>query len=909
MSIKFNVIAKIILIGSLCLCLTVGLVGAGLYTYYLKQIEPHLPVVDGLQDIQLQEPLRVYSAQGSLIAEYGEKRRIPISIDRTPQVLKNAFLAAEDDRYWVHPGVDYQGIARAAWVLLTTGERAQGGSTITMQVARNFFLSREKTYLRKINEIFLALRIEEKLTKNQILELYLNKIYLGQRAYGVAAAAKTYYGKPVSELSLAEIAMVAGLPKAPSRYNPIVNPERAQLRRNYVLRRMHQLDMITQADYETAVADPLTADRYDFSISLEAPYVAEMARDMAVEKYGTEVYSNGMKIYTTIDDTRQRAANAALRKGINAYERRRGYRGHAGSLQVALKDQLPQLQSYAEASLAQSEAVLDDDVSAVLRQTFTQQGRVAGLTPAVVIAVEDQSATVYTADGQVKVIDWQGLQWASPYLRLDAKGAAPDTASDVVSPLDVIWVEQNAEQIRLAQLPEVEGALVSLDPRNGNLQALVGGYDYYQSKFNRVTQAQRQPGSGFKPFVYSAALDHGYTTASIINDAPVVFDDPALEGQWRPKNYSGKFYGPTRLREALVQSRNLASIRLLIGIGRRTAQRHARRFGFDEAALPYDLSLVLGSGVATPLQMASAYAVFANGGYAVKPRFIDRIVDGQDYVIYIEPEQFVCQDCEVTETQYQLVSYTPQTPQSSMNKIEAYPPVPADRVITVSASDDTSKTPAEADVSDHSGNTLQALLQPETSPQDATQTMNRNLVIESQPRQAVVRVRSEAPRVLDARNAYLMNSLLRNVITQGTGRRALTLGRADLAGKTGTTNDQHDAWFNGFNNDLVTTVWLGFDNNSPLGAREAASKSALPVWIDYMRVALEDQPEHSLPQPAGLVSVRIDSQTGLLADPLSSNSLFELFKAETVPTEAALPAINTDSNYSIEADGGDVGLF
>ncbi|MCG8378850.1 MAG: transglycosylase domain-containing protein, partial [Proteobacteria bacterium] len=576
--------------------LVLGIITIVIVSWYIL---PGLPDIETLKDVKMQVPLRVYSSDLSLIAEFGEKRRTPIEIDNVPKQMVEAFLAAEDDRFYIHPGVDWQGIARAAYSLIKTGSKKQGGSTITMQVARNFFLSREKTYLRKLNEIFLALKIERELGKDDILELYLNKIYLGQRAYGVAAAAQVYYGTDINSLSLPQIAMIAGLPKAPSTTNPISNPERALIRREYVLQRMLTLAYISEEEYQAANSSPITASLHTASIDIEAPYIAEMVRSELIEQQGDIAYSSGLVVTTTILDRNQNAANQALRNALLAYDKRHGYRG-------------PESQIDYDFSLEEKDL-------AVLLESFPV---LASLYPALVTGVDEKSISAYiTGIGQVEV-SWEGLKWARKYISENRRGAQPKTASEILNIGDVIRLLETKEGgWTLSQIPEVEGALVSLNPNNGATFALVGGFDFYRNKFNRVTQARRQPGSGFKPFIYSAGIAAGKTAASIINDAPIVFEDPGIEDEWRPENYSKKSYGPTRLREALTHSRNLVSIRLLHELGVSFALEHIQKFGFNIEQLPQNLSLSLGSAELTPWEMARAYSVFANGGFLIEPYF------------------------------------------------------------------------------------------------------------------------------------------------------------------------------------------------------------------------------------------------------------------------------------------------
>ncbi|MET0083116.1 MAG: penicillin-binding protein 1A [Sedimenticola sp.] len=792
---------------------TVGAIAAISLYFYL---EPNLPSTENLKNVRLQVPLRVYSADGKLIAEFGEKRRIPLTYSEIPQPMTDAFLAAEDDRFFEHPGVDYQGLIRAAVQLALTGERRQGGSTITMQVARNFYLSSEKTYTRKLNEILLALQIERELTKQEILELYLNKIYLGHRAYGVGAAAQVYYGKRVDELNLAQTAMIAGLPKAPSRFNPVTNPDRALLRRNYVLGRMKELDLITRVAYQTALAEPVTARLHRSETEMEAPYVAEMVRSEMVDRYGNEAYTEGYNVTTTIDSRLQGSANRAIRQALQEYDQRHGYRGPARQLEI-------------------------DDTSSdeALDLLLADHNPIADLRPAIVTATEGQQADAYLGEGIHITLPWKGLEWAREHIDENRLSAKLKQASDVLQPGDLIYVlpefKEGEEWWRLAQVPAAAGALVSVDPDNGAIQALIGGYDFYQSKFNRVTQAKRQPGSGFKAIIYSAALEAGFTPASLINDAPVVFNDPSLEGAWRPENYSGKFFGPTRLRYALTKSRNLVSIRLLRNMGVKFALAHAERFGFNTGELPHNLSLALGSGAVTPLQMARAYSVLANGGFRIEPYFIERIEDISHEEIFTASPLTVCEECKQPEA----------TDESEQPTIEELPAI--------------------------------------------------------------------APRVISPENHYLMNSMMRDVITSGTARKARALGRKDLAGKTGTTNEQRDAWFNGFNRSLVAIAWVGFDSSQPLGRGEVGGRAALPAWIAFMRDALENTDEIPLEMPPGMVTVRIDPKTGKRADINQEDGIFEVFRAENAPKETATqPVTNsgpTTGDTGTEPGGDSAELF
>lgn len=813
-------------------------------------LSPGLPSIEALKDVQLQVPLRIYSHDGALIAEYGEKKRIPMRYHEVPDLLTRAVLAAEDDRFFEHPGVDYQGILRAVYHLLKTGEKGQGGSTITMQVARNFFLSSEKTYARKLNEIFLALEIEGELSKEEILELYLNKIYLGHRAYGFAAAADVYYGKSLDELDTAQLAMLAGLPKAPSRDNPIVNPERALTRRNYVLGRLHQLGAIDDISYELALAAPVTAERHGKTLELEAPDIAEMVRVEIIKQYGDAAYTSGLHVYTTVDARLQHAANAALRRSMLGYDRRHGYRGAEVHLE------LPE-----DAGPEQWQQLLTD----------AKKGTVGGLKAGLVVSLEEQAAYVYTPDEELLRIDWPGLNWARAYVNENRMGAQLSRADQVLKPGDVIRYDISDEGYwQLAQIPEVAGALVSLRPNDGAVQSLVGGFDFYQSNFNRVIQAERQPGSNFKPFVYSAALEKGFTAASLINDAPVVFDDAELEGAWRPENYSGKFYGPTRLREALVRSRNLVSIRLLRSSGIRFTLNHVARFGFDTEHLPRDLSLALGSASITPYQLVRGYATFANGGYLIEPYFIQRIEDMNGQIVMQTNPLRACPECE-----YSLAQAAAVLPERASAEDVSKMEVAKEQILLEEAMLVLENTSETMDV-------------------DMVTGMDEEIPVMVTP---AIRL---AERVVSPQNIYLMRSMMQDVVNRGTGRRALALGRKDLAGKTGTTNEQRDAWFSGFNQGVVTTTWVGFDSPRPLGVRETGSSAALPMWVDYMKHGLEEVPEYRLEQPPGMVTVRIDPESGMLAAPDNSDAIFEIFRQENMPE--ARQQVDVDLSMGADMD-------
>ena len=777
-------------------------------------IAPDLPDVESLRDVQLQVPLRVYSEDGKLISVFGEKRRIPVSFDEIPEHLKNAFIAGEDARFYKHPGVDYQGISRAVWTLATTGEKTIGGSTITQMLARNFFLGFEKTFARKIREIFLALKIERQMSKEEILELFLNKILLGHRAYGVGAAADVYYGKSLDELTLAQCAMIAALPKAPSRINPITSPQRALERRNYVLSRMRDLGYIDDSEYDAAVAQRDNAFYHGATTEFSAPYLAEMVRRDAVARLGEAAYTGGYSVHTTIHSKLQIAANESVMAGLEEYDRRHGYRGPEAQVDITEKQ-----------------------TTQAWEEILNPYRSVAGLVPGLVIESDEELALVYLKDGQTIALTIEDVDWARPFINRNRQGKTPKTVSEVLTAGDVIRTRlQDEGRWQLGQLPETEASLISIDPANGAIRALVGGYDFTRSKFNRVTQSRRQPGSSFKPFIYSAALEKGFTTASIINDAPIVFQDSELERTWKPQNFSQKFFGPTRLREAMVNSRNLVSIRLLRDIGVSYAREYISGFGFDPAELPLNLSMALGSANLAPLNMARAYAVFANGGYLVEPFFVHTIVDDHGTVIYRANPAIVCRNCDLAGNN----EMEPEVPERDEPEFRPL-------VIAGSAADSEISAAGQID----------ALTKQEA--------------------------KVFAPRIISEQNAYLVRSMMMDVIRRGTGVKAMQLGRKDLAGKTGTTNEQRDAWFSGYNEALVTTVWVGFDSHQPLGVNEVGGRAALPVWIGFMKVALEGVPDKPPLMPEGLSQARIDPESGLLARLDNPDAIVELFQAGHLP--------------------------
>lgn len=726
--------------------------------FIFQHLHAELPDITVLRDVQYKQPLNIYSQNGLLIEQFGEKIRSPVSISDTPKLLINAFIAAEDGSFYSHYGVDIKGLTRAVLQLALTGKKKQGGSTITMQVARNFLLTNKKTYTRKLKEIILSLQIEQEFSKDEILELYLNKIYLGQRAYGVAAASQIYYDRPLAQLTLAELGMIAGLPKAPSRYNPIANPERALIRRNYVLQRMLDLNYISQQDYSTATEASITANSYTTQRELYAPYIAEMVRNEIITLYGEDTaYTKGLKVYTTLRADLQNIAVKALRSNLHQFDERHSYR-----------------------------------VNKLQKQALQASSNTGATFPAQVTKINKNRLNAKLKDGTITELLWDDSPWSTKTNPDSNKSEQINSYLDIIDLDDTIRIRKSDNGWRLAQIPKAESAFVALDPKNGAILALSGGYAYFNNKYNRATQAKRQPGSGFKPIVYTSALKHGYTAASLINDAPIVNSHSAAEeSAWRPENYSHKFYGPTSLRTALRKSRNLIAIRLTRAIGISAITDTAVQFGFLKEQLPQKLSLALGSGQASPLQMARMYAIFANGGFLINPYFIERIESSTGTVLFQAEPLTACLHCET----------------------------------------------------------------------------------------------NTAPRVISPQINFLMNSLLRDVVQRGTAVKAKSLARTDLAGKTGTTNDQKDAWFNGYTPDIVGIAWVGNDNSKSLGRWETGGKAALPMWIDFMSYALRDHAEEELLMPEGINKLLIDPETGLLAREDSAIGSWEYFREEFSPTQ------------------------
>jgi penicillin-binding protein 1A len=791
-----------------------GVIGlAFLSTYYY--LKPTLPDVAVLRDVRLQVPLRVYSRDGRLLAQIGEQRRVPVTWEEIPDVVVHAVLAAEDDRFFEHPGVDWQGVLRALVVAAATMELSQGGSTLTQQLVRTTLITKERQLRRKLREIFLALSLENELTKQEIFTLFVNTQFLGQRSYGFAAASETYFGKPLAGIDAAEAALLAGILQAPSRLNPASDPKRAEERRAYVLRRMRQLGYLDEDAWREASEKPVSRELFGPRVQVDAPWVGELVRQALFEKHGERIYTDGYQVVTTVDSRLQRAADVALRSAVLEYDRRHGWRGRAGRVELEGRD---------DESLAQA---------------LEEYPVVGGLLPAAVVAVGRLDATTVARTGRRYRLPFDTMRWAVRESR-----PAPNAPADVVGAGDVVYVlPSSANEALLVQLPDVQGAFVALDPHDGAIVALAGGFDYQASKFNRVMQARRQPGSSFKPFIYSAALEAGFTPASVVLDAPVVYEAPApedgigvrpdaeplAEGEepeeedWRPVNDSRRFYGPTRLRDALARSRNLVTIRVMRQIGVGYARDYVTRFGLPKEHIPADLTAALGTAQLTPLEMADGFAVFANGGSLVTPYLVERVFAADGSVLEESTPKIACGHCGAPS----LIGGPPVAVAGGARGVL------------------------------HAADVGGGLPPP---PEE-----------------------QRAPRVISEANAWIITDLLRDVIRRGTGQRARALGRGDIAGKTGTTNDGRDAWFSGFNPDLVATAWIGFDQERPLGADEEGARTALPMWIYFMREALAGRPERRLPMPDGVVTARVSADAGTLGDAAVPASEFEYFLADHLP--------------------------
>ena len=783
-----------------------GLSGVFLY------LNPQIPTAESYRHVKLQTPLRIFSEDGALLGEFGERRLIPVTLDEVPPLFLSAILDTEDKRFYEHSGIDFISLSNdlvgLVRNLLTDGSLSGGASTITMQLARNVSFTLERRVLRKLKEMLLALKVERELTKDEILELYINIVPFGKRAYGAEAAARTYYGKPLAELSLPQLAMLAGIPQAPTAGNPVNGPERALRRRNQVLSRMFSQGSIDEAQYRAAVDAPISATVFSRAVDVPAPFAAEWVRQQLIDRF-PDLYTGGYEVYTTLKGPLQAAATRALRRGLTGYDRRHGYRGP----------------EYRFANAA--------DAMAALAGTPTY----GSLVPAAVLEVHEDHLLAGFADGGTAVVPFAAMRWARPYLGVNAMGSSPNAPADVVRAGDLIRLRAGDEGWGFAQLPKIQGALVSIDPSTGGVLALDGGFDFAMNQYNHALQAARQPGSGFKPFVYSAALDKGVTPASVFMDAPLVFDDSNLEALYRPDNDNNRYNGPTRLREGLYLSINLVSMRVLLKVGAGPALDYVRRFGFDTSAFPRNTQLAIGGGTmaVTPMEMAAAYAVFANGGFEVTPHIVGKVLDLGGNTVFETHHPQVCRACDG----------------------------------------------ALADVPAREG----------ANGEGAT---------------AGEQAGALAVRVVDERNAFIMNSMLGDVVRRGTARRALSLGRDDLAGKTGTTNDAADTWFNGYNPDVVTTVWVGFPNHDPLGDREYGSNTPLPIWIDYMSVALEDRPESHPAQPPGVLTMKIDPATGDLAATSQDDAIFEYFLAEYAPRGSSNAGADTAPGSEREVKPEDI---
>ena len=834
---------KYLLILAVC-CI---LLGAGSIYGLYKFIEPQLPDVATLKDVRLQIPMQVYSADGELIAQYGEKRRIPLTLNQIPPEMVKAFVATEDSRFYEHHGVDPVGIFRAASVALFSGHASQGASTITQQLARNFFLSPERTLMRKIKEVFLAIRIEQLLNKDEILELYLNKIYLGYRAYGVGAAAQVYFGKPVDQLTLSEMAVIAGLPKAPSTFNPLYSLDRATARRNVVLARMLSEGYISQTQYDQARGEAIDADYHAPEIAFSAPYLSEMVRQEMVNRYGDKAYEDGYRVYTTITRKVQLAAQDAVRNNVMDYDMRHGYRGPSNVLWKP------------------GESAWD---SKKITDTLKALPTYGPLEPAVVTAANAQEATAMLGDGTSVSLHMDGMRWARPYRSDTAQGPTPRKVTDVVLAGQQIWVRMVNEGWWLAQVPDVNSALVSINPHDGAVLALVGGFDFNQSKFNRATQALRQVGSNIKPFLYTAAMDKGLTLASILNDVPISRWDAGAGSDWRPKNSPDEYAGPIRLRQGLGQSKNVVMVRAMRAMGVDYAAEYLQRFGFPAQNIVHTESLALGSASFTPMQVARGYSVMANGGFLIDPYFITKIENDQGNVLFETRPKVACAECNIP------VIYG-DTPKSDVLE---------------------NKDMENVAISQEQQNP--------SIPMPQLEQANQDLVVKSGGQEY-------APHVISTPLSFLIKSALNSNIFgepgwQGTGWRAgRDLKRNDIGGKTGTTNSSKDAWFSGYGPGVVTSVWIGFDDHrrdlgrtsasgaikDQISGYEGGAKSAQPAWDAYMQVVLNGVPEQPLTPPPGVVTVNVDRSTGQLASGGSSRQ--EYFIDGTQPTQQAVHEVGT----------------
>ena len=752
-------------------------------------ISEKLPEAQEIREIELQVPLKVFTSDGKLIGEFGEKRRSALKFEDIPPYFVEAVLAAEDDEFFSHSGVSYTGLIRSVFRLLVSGEVQGGGSTITMQVAGNYLTGRDINLFRKVKDIFLAYRLERIYSKEEIFEFYVNRIFLGNRAYGIASASEVYYGTSIKDLNLAQWAMIAGLPKAPSSMNPLVNPRRALIRRNWILTRMLNLGSIYPEQYELAIKAPISATYHGLVSEVEASHFSETIRRYMINEYGLDAYRDGLEVYTTIDSRLQNLAVTALKNGLEEYDKRHGFRAPENYKDQFPEDFFSQDINYRLGLIDESRSLPVgisevpeeeplDKIYNLLNNLTTTDNKF----PVLVLSVEDDLVAI-SGDRKVIQLAWtSNLGWARPYISEDQRGPRPKSYSELLQEGDLVWLEEDIvkSSLSLTQIPEVQGSIVAMDPTNGAVKALVGGYDFFLSKYNRATQSSPLLGSNYKPFLYASALDAGLTASSLINDAPIVFEDKALEDKWRPRNASGRFYGPTRLREALLQSVNLVSIRLLREIGIERVRNYSQNFGFQLEELNSDLSLALGTASLSPIKNVAAYSVFANGGKSVEPYFISKITDRTGNTIFQK------EDIEINQA-------------------------------------------------------------------------------------------------IDPRIAFIIKDILQEAASRGTAKKVKELGRGDLAGKTGTTNEAESTWFTGFNESLVTTVWVGFDQPKSLGNREFGSSTALPIWMDFMQPNIDNLPKNKNLPPEGIVSIKIDKKTGLKAESDSRNSIFEYYLEEHLP--------------------------
>lgn len=849
-------------------CVLLGMITAIIGYYHYSQ---DLPDVTRLKDVRLQTPMQVLSSDGELIATFGERRRIPLKYDDIPPVILNAVIATEDSRFYEHHGVDPIGIIRAMYIAFRNHSFSQGGSTITQQVAKNFFLTPERSLGRKIREMILAIRMEKKLTKQEILALYLNMINFGSRAYGIGSASYTFFGKEPQDLTLSEAALLAGLPNAPSAYNPIYHPEKALLRRNWVLHRMLDQDLITQEQYDSAIDEPLNVGYYVPKIAFSAPYVAEMARQFMFDKFGENAYTDGYKVYTTISRLNQVTATEAIHNHLIDYDIRHGYRGPEKVLWSA------------------NEKAWD---KAAILKALSNFMCYQEICPAVVTDTTEQEAQALLANGEEITIQYDGVKWARPYISDNRQGAMPKTVSEVLHAGQQIWVKKQDDQWLLSQVPNINAAFVSIQPEDGKIKALIGGFDYNLSKFNRATQAIRQIGSTIKPFIYSAALDKGLTLATILNDAPIMRSNAGSE-VWRPKNSPAKYEGPLRLRVGLNKSKNVMMVRTIRAIGIDYAADYLERFGFPHDNISHNESLALGSAAFTPLQVARAYSVIVNGGYLISPYLIERIEYSEGDVIYQHKPEIACNDC-LTELSYK----TDENSSANLDNVE--------NIAQSSGSEEPETNKLESNdnmILPNINLPFEHLINPDGSVNTETESLIKN---EDGP--------VYAPHVISSENAFLIKDALKTTIWGdrdnqwlGTAWRSKELNRHDIGGKTGTTNLSKDVWFAGFGPKLMTTVWIGFDdhrrqlgrarkniyNDKSSAFVEAGGNTANPIWNDYMKVVLKDVPQEKELQPSSIISVLIDKKTGLLAQEVNSNSVQEFFIKGTEPTKYPTKEVGT----------------